>query len=349
MTIDPSHPPLRQLLDTLGKTVSIDVATATANKTERLAALKDAKDPEGLTADDMTALRGAVDALTPAERTLALQQTLALIRMFRAAQATGPLRLGTFATLVLAGISSSTTALDPAGQHVEAMLMKDNSFKQARAGASPRVFLMLEAGDNQTFDSDEDSTSATGVPQALDFLRQTPALSIILISNEADDQLHVVSKDDPFARAIVDRLADPALWDPQLVTPQTIHHAPSPLTPATPGRGVAPPVRSLIDRTTWSMDALAGVHERFSEWLSKRNVVVDGSTQLDLLSAFLSTQFLLFAGPSGTGKSTPPPGTRARQPTRAPHTHRPRAPTRCTRGRNHGRRRSAGRSARPCP
>lgn len=51
-------------------------------------------------------------------------------------------------------------------------------------------------------------------------------------------------------------------------------------------------------------DELAGVPQAFAQHLASRGISYDDSTQVDLLASALGSQFLLFAGPSGTGKST---------------------------------------------
>src|SRR5690242_14780704 len=48
-------------------------------------------------------------------------------------------------------------------------------------------------------------------------------------------------------------------------------------------------------------DSLAG---EFKSHLAARDLDFDEATILDALAAYLSSQFLLFAGPSGTGKSS---------------------------------------------
>ncbi len=44
--------------------------------------------------------------------------------------------------------------------------------------------------------------------------------------------------------------------------------------------------------------------QEFRDFLDQRGLVYDAQTQVDILASALSAQFLLFAGPSGTGKST---------------------------------------------
>lgn len=51
-------------------------------------------------------------------------------------------------------------------------------------------------------------------------------------------------------------------------------------------------------------DELKGAPQSFRDFLALRGIVYDPLTQVDLLACALSSQFLLFAGPSGTGKST---------------------------------------------
>ena len=51
-------------------------------------------------------------------------------------------------------------------------------------------------------------------------------------------------------------------------------------------------------------DQLMGVPQTFRDFLGQRGLVYDPATQVDLLASTLGSQFLLFAGPSGTGKST---------------------------------------------
>jgi energy-coupling factor transporter ATP-binding protein EcfA2 len=51
-------------------------------------------------------------------------------------------------------------------------------------------------------------------------------------------------------------------------------------------------------------DLVAGAPQLFRDFLDQRGFVYDPQTQVDMLACALSSQFLLFAGPSGTGKST---------------------------------------------
>ena len=51
-------------------------------------------------------------------------------------------------------------------------------------------------------------------------------------------------------------------------------------------------------------DAIRDLPTAFSDHLSDSGIVFDTSTQIDLLASALGSQFLLLAGPSGTGKST---------------------------------------------
>lgn len=51
-------------------------------------------------------------------------------------------------------------------------------------------------------------------------------------------------------------------------------------------------------------DELAGMPQAFRDHLGFSGIVYDDETQVDLLAAMLGSQFVLFAGPSGTGKST---------------------------------------------
>lgn len=53
-----------------------------------------------------------------------------------------------------------------------------------------------------------------------------------------------------------------------------------------------------------AIDELAPVPKEFSDFLAARGLAYDPLTQVDMLASVLSSQFLLFAGPSGTGKST---------------------------------------------
>lgn len=52
------------------------------------------------------------------------------------------------------------------------------------------------------------------------------------------------------------------------------------------------------------VDELTGIPQAWRDFLSVSGVVYDPQTQVDLLASALGSQFLLFAGPSGTGKST---------------------------------------------
>jgi len=51
-------------------------------------------------------------------------------------------------------------------------------------------------------------------------------------------------------------------------------------------------------------DEVKGAPQAFRDFLDQRGLVYDPLTQVDMLACALGSQFLLFAGPSGTGKST---------------------------------------------
>lgn len=53
-----------------------------------------------------------------------------------------------------------------------------------------------------------------------------------------------------------------------------------------------------------TIDELAPLPKEFSDFLAARGLVYDPLTQVDMLASVLGSQFLLLAGPSGTGKST---------------------------------------------
>lgn len=53
-----------------------------------------------------------------------------------------------------------------------------------------------------------------------------------------------------------------------------------------------------------TIDELAPIPREFRDFLSARGLMYDPLTQIDMLASVLSSQFLIFAGPSGTGKST---------------------------------------------
>jgi energy-coupling factor transporter ATP-binding protein EcfA2 len=55
---------------------------------------------------------------------------------------------------------------------------------------------------------------------------------------------------------------------------------------------------------TVGLDEVKGLVQAFRKFASDSAVELDASTAADLLAAALASQFLLFAGPSGTGKST---------------------------------------------
>lgn len=60
---------------------------------------------------------------------------------------------------------------------------------------------------------------------------------------------------------------------------------------------------SVITRTTPTDESLSSCLTLFEGVVAERGLVVDRAAALDLLACALSSQFLLFAGPSGTGKS----------------------------------------------
>lgn len=62
--------------------------------------------------------------------------------------------------------------------------------------------------------------------------------------------------------------------------------------------------RPPIERSAPTADLLGGVATRFQDALETAGIEVDASTLMASLAAVYSSQFVLFAGPSGTGKST---------------------------------------------
>ncbi len=62
--------------------------------------------------------------------------------------------------------------------------------------------------------------------------------------------------------------------------------------------------RKPIQRQMPTRDAMAELLKDFDKLLTDLGLSFDHSTRVDLLAAYLSCQFLLLAGPSGTGKST---------------------------------------------
>lgn len=60
----------------------------------------------------------------------------------------------------------------------------------------------------------------------------------------------------------------------------------------------------LCRRRTTTWQDYGDLVEQFAEFLKLEGIIASQAVQLDLLASVLSNQFLLFAGPSGTGKST---------------------------------------------
>jgi hypothetical protein len=61
---------------------------------------------------------------------------------------------------------------------------------------------------------------------------------------------------------------------------------------------------SAVAASTATVEGLSDLVDRFRAFATASAVHVDATTAADLLAACLSSQFILFAGPSGTGKST---------------------------------------------
>ena len=77
-----------------------------------------------------------------------------------------------------------------------------------------------------------------------------------------------------------------------------------PAAPVAPeGRGSLPP-RQPMARQDVSVETLVQLLDLFDAHLKIARVDLDIAARLDVISAVLSSQFVLFAGPSGTGKST---------------------------------------------
>ena len=53
-----------------------------------------------------------------------------------------------------------------------------------------------------------------------------------------------------------------------------------------------------------TIDRMQQTAIQFDNYLGARGLIYEPQTKADLLAAILSSQFVLFAGPSGTGKST---------------------------------------------
>lgn len=67
---------------------------------------------------------------------------------------------------------------------------------------------------------------------------------------------------------------------------------------------LAGPLRATVAHQLPTIANAESLVSKFENYLDDAGVIADASLQLDVLGAYLSTQFLLVAGPSGTGKST---------------------------------------------
>jgi energy-coupling factor transporter ATP-binding protein EcfA2 len=70
------------------------------------------------------------------------------------------------------------------------------------------------------------------------------------------------------------------------------------------GTGWHPTERPPVTRGTVTEQGLEDLVAGFVQHIEDHHVVLSNSLLVDVLAAYLSSQFLLFAGPSGTGKST---------------------------------------------
>ena len=195
--------------------------------------------------------------------------------------------------------------MSPAGPHAAVTWMKDNAFKQVRAGSMPPLLINLEHEGEQAYVPDPASSSATGRRQAERWQSETANLSVILVvpENFGDPNLmHVIAKSDIFGNSVVDCVSDESKWQP-LLTSQATTTVIGPSGTKSPPITFKAPARSEVVRIglpkTW-----LGVPQRFMDWLKELRINGDLPAAADLVSAFLSSQFLLFAGQSGTGKST---------------------------------------------
>lgn len=78
----------------------------------------------------------------------------------------------------------------------------------------------------------------------------------------------------------------------------------TPSAPTGPGPSPSVVTRPPLERATPTAESLVQLREQFASALSEQGLVMDNTTRVDLLASILGSQAILFAGPSGTGKST---------------------------------------------
>ncbi len=297
MSIDPIISPLLDLMKIIGTAESISKAIAANDKDSRRITLGGTSFGSG----QIVSLRGAIAAFSPSERSEALDQFIALAKNFRDARKSGSLifqKSSAFVFLSLIGLEAGLEAGLEDKLAVSVKRMGDNTFKQPTDKPSA-VLLVLDS--DSVFDPA--STHALSLKPALKFLDDQPGMNVILIASGQPLKIRVISKDIPINESIIKTLTDGALWLSPPTDKDSVHRVSDTPTAATVSAPAAPN-RTSFKRQDLSREGISGLQKRFVEWTAKRHVTVDESIQLDLLAAFLSSQFLLFAGPSGTGKST---------------------------------------------
>lgn len=251
----------------------------------------------------------------------AVGQLLRALRQLRQQQSTGALEPRPHGLGLVGVLATEGAGAPPSGPWVSVKWFGDNTWKQPRPNP-PLALLVIDANDE--FDPTSTSLGPTGPTEAQRFVRSPTGPSVVLVTipdgtGLAFKHLYALGS-DPLARAILE--GAPTVW-PRAGPEQFQEVAPDlaaePLHGSGGGTAWPPPPRTQVTRQHPTIDSLAEVLQAFREHLDERSVRYDASTTVDLLASFLSCQFLLFAGPSGTGKST---AAKALQAFFAPHDSR---------------------------
>ena len=151
---------------------------------------------------------------------------------------------------------------------------------------------------------------AAFLPAAADRIKRFPNVRTVAVADHVDGRWRV--------RAIIERegvgLAEEIRGSFPAVTEADVHEIKADFEAAeAEGLAVQPPAVPAVDPDEFAsamldyhveLDGLANLPEHFVQFAAARGVVLDATTAIDLLASTLSSQLVLFAGPSGTGKST---------------------------------------------
>jgi energy-coupling factor transporter ATP-binding protein EcfA2 len=250
-------------------------------------------------------LRAIDGDLSKTERSRVLDALLQELHRRRQAAISGPSEPKLLGAMLIALLDPSQPLEVGGPALVASKKFGATTWAQPRTSYPPLLLVFDEAGSF----AKTPPKQATGLERAREFITvEQPRLDAVIVVTPVGppewetgiEISHLFFKeDDALGEAVKSGLGDGGrLNGPPLASAQLI--------PLKGGKKPQiPPVREDVQRVTeLSSVDLASLVRQFDAQLSRDGVVCEPSTQLALLAGFLSSQFLLLAGPSGTGKST---------------------------------------------